>query len=486
MRGFFATLLVVMLTAGLTTVTQAQEPTNSVACLPMAVATAPQVAGEPLSANEVALTSVTGQEVARVPFEEPSQVIPTSYPERSLVRSLAGSYGVLAASGDGTESGNLLALPDLDAAETLQHNSPNYIVPDGSRYTLINGIISMAAFLIDLETGAVLSISEYFDKPELTIGGAISPGDEWAAFWTGRDILVIDLTDDLLAGTASELLGDGDQLGAPWFSDDGGTLFFTRGADFSRGEIISRELATGTETVIGAENAWFGLQKFPGDMLIVQTPEGLYRIAPDGSGPEVLAEGNLEIRPRMIADSGAHLLVEMHDRNQKGWALVDLSGEGITRLPELDESYLLDPDRQGTWALLVPQPGPNVAVEGASYHLVNLETGEVQIALQQTGDSVYFAMAPNSQDGRYHVIWSTSPALSQLWLVDGERGEAELIADSPGGVVGSLTPDGCYLAVGIFDALGEGRVGTVQVIDLATREVVTGVDDSILLGWARV
>ena len=83
-------------------------------------------------------------------------------------------------------------------------------------------------------------------------------------------------------------------------------------------------------------------------------------------------------------------------------------------------------------------------------------------------------------------MWSLSPALGRLYLIDAEQGVALDFATSPGSAVGIVSPDGCFLGVGVFDTIGEGRIGSVQVVDLETRMVPTEIEDEILLGWARI
>jgi hypothetical protein len=70
-----------------------------------------------------------------------------------------------------------------------------------------------------------------------------------------------------------------------------------------------------------------------------------------------------------------------------------------------------------------------------------------------------------------------------LWLLDAATGNGSLVAESAGNTVGVISPDGCYLAMSTFVALGEGRPGKVEVRGLRSGDVTESIADAMFLGW---
>ncbi len=477
MKRLHALALAMLLSVGFIATAHAQtRGTSSSQCLPLAVATAPQTPGQPLTSNDIVLTSVNGEEIARAGFEEPQQVFPATYPARSVVRSLGGNYGILDAA-----NGTVTPLLEFEGVSSIQYDAPGFEVPDDSRFALFQDPVSLDAWLVDLESGAGLPLNEFIDESDFIIGAAIAPGDEWLAVWTGNDIVLFDFA----AGSTTESLGGGDALGYPSFSSNDDTLFYLRrGAD--RVSIaVARDVATGIETPLLEGDDLFGLQRFPGDILVVMTVDGLYRVPNDGSSPVLLLRSEEELQPRVINATGTHILVSERRDDVISWHLVDVTGAGAIDLPPLEGSFLTTVGRQASWVLFQPSLLPRPADPGAQYTVLDLETGQAQTVLEESGDGVYFIGPVRSNDGRFATIWSLSPAIGRLWLIDAELGVAQEIGSSTGSAVGLVTPDGCSLAVGVFDTIGEGRQGSVQVIDLKTGEVTAEIADAILLGWAR-
>lgn len=482
MRALRALLLSALVVFGLIATAQAQTRGDPSDCLPFAVATAPQTPGQPLPENEIVLTGVDGIEVARAEVEQPMQVIPTTFPARSIVRTLGNVYGVLELPGDDSTMGVVRPLIEFADRPSVQFGGQAFTAPDGSRFVLFHDATDLRAYLVDLISGTTLPLSDFADDSEIIISAEVSRGDEWLVLWTGRGIVLVHLA----TGSPPAVLGDGETASNPSFSDNGRTLYYLRNESDDQRIIVARDVESGQETLLTDEGEWFGLQHFPGDILVAQTPGGLYRIAADGTGASMLMDSNAELRPRMIDQLGSNLLVSVETATSEDWALVDLMGTGSSELPDLSGLYLNTSQTQASWALMVPSPGPRPGTAGAPYVIVNLENGATRAVLEQDSDSVYFADSSTSDDGRYTTVWDISPALGRLWLIDAQAGASELVDSSAGSAVGALTPDGCYLAVGVFDTIGEGRQGSVRIVDLQTRQTTATIEDAILLGWASL
>jgi hypothetical protein len=128
--------------------------------------------------------------------------------------------------------------------------------------------------------------------------------------------------------------------------------------------------------------------------------------------------------------------------------------------------------------------GPGVP--GAPYRTFDLNTGTVSIAMEQDSDDVYQAKPAGDSDGRYTIVNAVSPGSGRIWLINSQSGSATQIATSPGNADARVSPDGCQLAVAIYNTVGEGRTSTVTVTSLIDGTSVMTVPDALLLGWAEV
>jgi Tol biopolymer transport system component len=145
----------------------------------------------------------------------------------------------------------------------------------------------------------------------------------------------------------------------------------------------------------------------------------------------------------------------------------------------------MHPQDTADWALFATAFEPLQGVPGTPYVGLDLQTGAVSTLLTQDETGIYVVSPSTSPDGRYHLVQSIAPAYGRLWLLDAAMNGSSLVAESGGNAVGMISPDGCYLAMSTFAALGEGRQGQVEVRDLRSGEVRATIPDAVLLGWVR-
>ncbi len=83
------------------------------------------------------------------------------------------------------------------------------------------------------------------------------------------------------------------------------------------------------------------------------------------------------------------------------------------------------------------------------------------------------------------LVNAVSPGQGRLWLIDAEQGSASEIGVSSGNANARVSLDGCQLAVGIYDTIGEGRTSAVTVTSMNDGSEIAQIADSLLLGWAE-
>jgi hypothetical protein len=109
----------------------------------------------------------------------------------------------------------------------------------------------------------------------------------------------------------------------------------------------------------------------------------------------------------------------------------------------------------------------------------------VTTPLTQDSSEVWTYQLAGDDAGRYVLINAISPGQGRLWLIDAEAGTATEIGVSSGNANARVSPDGCQLAVGIYDTIGEGRTSAVTVTSMSDGAEIAQIADSLLLGWAE-
>ena len=457
--------------------TGAQDDVSNPGCGEWAVATAPLPPGSPLVDNEVVLTRPDGGQVMTIPFEQPASVSPATLEERSLIRSLGGEYGLLNST---TGRVTMLEFPGADPGG-VGHDSYLSFESSGVRYHLFGDPVSLAGYLVDLQTGESLALADLTDDAKFVLRGAVSADDQWLTFYTGRQSYLVRLSANGQAAPVDE-----ENTGFAAFAEDSRVLVFQRETGSETTEIVARILQSGKEQIVAPSDKWSGVATMSGDVVLAWRKGHIVRVWPDGAEPVPIIAGSGDLYPMMVDPLGEYLLVWQPEDERDAWHLASLDGTGAIELRELEGMSVLLHSRMAGWALFAADPAPMQGTSGTPYLSLDLTTGNVTTLLTQDGDDIYTSRLSASADGRYELVQSISTARGRLWLLDAAAGTSTLVAESTGNVAGALTPDGCFLATSSFDALGEGRQGSVEVIDLKSGEVATTITDAVLLGWASL
>jgi hypothetical protein len=468
----FASLL--LLLPAFASTTAAQES----ACGTWAVATAPLQPGQPLSEDQIDLTTPDGTFLDSLPSIQPQSVIPTRHENRALIRSLDGAYALL-----DTTTGTAMELDFGENPSQIYHNPFYTQLSAGTQFALFGDPIGQAAFLVDLETGTVTPLSDLVQSTLPMLFGMVSPDDHHLLVQMGNDISLIPL--DPETGTA----GPAEQLDARFatFTSNGEAIVFIANWDDAGAEILIRDLASGDETTIAPKDKWFGVRAFSDGLILAARDSELVLLTPTGDPPQTVFDlGGVPFAMRYDPGSGNLLVRHEGDDVQSWWIVaVDGSAEPV-EFPLLDDQQTVNQGLEGRWAFFPAGLAPGPGTPGNPYLSLDLATGTLTTIHTQDSNDIYFFDQLPSEDGRYRLIQAVSTPQSRLWLLDSETGTATLVGQSTGNAVGALTPDGCYLAVGTFDALGEGRQGEVFILDIATGATLTTIEDALLLGWAPI
>jgi hypothetical protein len=226
-----------------------------------------------------------------------------------------------------------------------------------------------------------------------------------------------------------------------------------------------------------------GARLFTGDLLLAWQDRALFHVPLDGSRPQKILEVPGELGPMSVDSGGKSALVRRTQNDQQTWFLVPLDGSPAREIMALEDLHPLALEKQADWVLFAESQAPMQGASGSPYVSLDMRTASTTVLLTQDSSAIYTVADRPAAHGRYHFVHAVEPGLGRLWLLDGASGGGRLVAETAGNVSGQLSPDGCYLAVSIFDALGEGRQGLVEVHNLQSGNISAILADSVLLGW---
>ncbi|MEZ4531913.1 MAG: hypothetical protein R2855_12935 [Thermomicrobiales bacterium] len=453
-----------------------QTPVPSVAqttCGMYAVATAPQQVGHPLSDDLVAL-NVAGNEIARSAFAEPRSVESSPKPGVALVRSLGGVFALMDVS---TGEITPLAIPEDEQPRLMTTFGTIRNAAESNFMLLTSG--PDAVWLVDLSNGDALDLNQLSeDGPDVIEAASISPDGNWLIyFFRNRGYLV-----SLLSPGQPQPIDPGPILAFPGF-DAGNQVVYgvgeggetsIRSLDPVSGERIDLATAPGVRIVQFRQG---------GPTLLVNATE-LMVLAPEGNEPTGVFEWRGVPSSVFVDEAGEHLLVG-DEIDETTWTWVDLTTGSNVALDDLDGMSPIADSTMRDSLLFVPTVKVTQGSPGAPYRTVDLATGNTVTVLEQDSEDVYQVRPAGDDAGRFSVVNAVTPGFGRTWLVDAMRGTAELVATSTGNADARVSPDGCQLAVAVFDIVGEGRTSTVTVTSLVDGSPVATIPNALLLGWAE-
>ncbi len=456
-----------------------QAPVPAVAqqatCGAYAVAVTPQPVGHPLSDNVVRLVDSSG-EVRRFSASQPGTVMPSSRDGIAILRSLGGIFSLLdTANGTATP----VQIPE-DQQPLVSFALSSYRNSADSDFMLFASGPT-AVWLVDLRSGQAVDLVTLLPDGGMIDSASIAPGGKWVEFFSvDSDYLVSLETPGNPISIATEPM-----LPFPGFSADGSSLIYaTKTADVV--ELWSRDLASGEASFVGETPSANFLDATSSDAILLIDGQSLLAFQNGFMDPSELFTWRGATLGMIGEPAGRHLLVGDDQSDDVAvWFWVDTATGTKVELADLADMTPLRTNGRQAAVTFLPSPQQGPGTPGAPYRTVDLATGHVSTALTQDSTEVWTYLAGGDDAGRYTLIDAVSPGAGRMWLIDGENGSSSQIGASTGNLTAKVSPDGCQLAVAVFDTIGEGRTSKVTVTSLIDGSIIATVPDSLLLGWAE-
>jgi hypothetical protein len=443
-------------------------------CGSYVVAVAPQPVGHPLSDNVVRLVGADG-EVARFTAAQPGTVMPSSRDGIAILRSLGGIYSLLDTASGATTP---IQIPE-DQQLLISFTLPTYRNSAHSDFMLFASGPN-AVWLVDLRSGQAVDLVTLLPDGGMIDSASIAPGGKWVEFFSVDTGYLVSLeTPGSPIPIATEPL-----LPFPGFSADGSSLIYaTKTTEVV--ELWSRDLASGEASYVGETTSANYLDATSSDAILLIDGQSLLAFQNGFMDPSEPFSWQGATLGMIGEPAGRHLLVG-DDRSDVGadWFWVDTATGTTVELADLANMTPLRTNGRQATVTFLPSPRQGTGTPGTPYRTVDLATGHVSTALTQDSTEVWTYLAGGDDAGRYTLIDAVSPGAGRMWLIDGDNGSSTLIGTSSGNLAARVSPDGCQLAVAVFDTIGEGRTSTVTVTSLMDGSTIATVPDSLLLGWA--
>jgi hypothetical protein len=445
------------------------------ACGDFAVAVAPQTPGQPLSDNVVSLLTPEG-ELSSGDSIEPLTVTPSSKSGVALVRSLGGIYGLMDVATGGIRS---VQIPENDQPR-LSETFPTIRNAAAAEFMLL-AELPHAVWLVDLATGDAVDLATLGeDGPRFIDSAAISPDGKWLIYSAQEEAFLISLeTPGELAPLDSEPI-----LPYPGFDEQSDVMYAVDGD--LQVSIRSLDPETGTRADLFVTPSARVMPIQHSTQILLLDGDELLAFAEGAMPPTTLFEFEGDISRVLTDTTGAHMLIGDNVDDTVTWHWVDTTTGTQNELTELENMAPFATGMARDTVLFVPTVLIGPGVPGAPYRTLDLTTGAVATALEQDSDDVWQVLPGGDRAGRYMIVNAVSPGSGRLWLIDNRAGTATQIATSTGNARAAVSPDGCQLAVSIYDTIGEGRTSSVTVTSLVDGSTTMQIPDALLLGWADV
>lgn len=444
------------------------------ACGSYAVAVAPQPVGQPLSDNVIRLVDSTG-EVGRVTFAQPGTVTPSPKEGVALLGSLDRLYSLLDVA---TNSVTPIVIPE-NQRPSLQPSGPRIHNATEADFMLLADVLG-ATWLVDLRSGQAVDLTTLLPENGFVENAAIAPNGKWLAFYSGDAAYVISLeTPGDPVSISSQPL-----LRFPGFDASGDQLIYATTATDGV-EVNAYDLESGASTLLAKTPSANLLDTSVSDTLLLIDKQDLLALRDGAQQPTKIFTWTGAISGLMRDTSGRHLLIGDEQDGSTVWSWVDIAAGQSISLPELTGMTPLTASRRQDAVVFLPTPIMGPGAPGSPYRTLDMNTGQVATPLAQDSSEVWTYQLAGDDAGRYVLINAVSPGQGRLWLIDGEEGTATEIGLSSGNANARVSPDGCQLAVGIYDTIGEGRTSAVTVTSMTDGSEIAHVADSLLLGWAE-
>ncbi len=466
----------VLLLAALILALSASAPAvaQETGCRSYSIAVAPQPAGHPLPDDVVQLFDGTGKHL-EAPFAQPAGATPSPRSGVTILRSLGGIYSLLDTSSGIVTS---LAIPENEQPRLASTGFDIQNASEADYLLLTNG--SGSVWMVDLTSGDAQNLSTLFPDAGFIESAAFSPDGKTLLVYTGNMGYIVSPS----APGIPQPLAQEPVLRVPGFSADGQTIFFATGRPGATATIHSYDPATSTYAELGSFDQAVLFLAHMGNPLLAMDARDLMAFSPDDPTPRsIFTWEGVPIAP--ISDvSGRFLLVGDEVSRTTHWYRVDTESGTAQHVVELDGLAPLVQSRVQDSFVFFGEDVSGPGTPDTPYRTFDLVTGDSATPLTQDSNEVWSLRLAGDANGRYALVNAVSPGFGRMWLIDARAGTAASIGTSTGNIFASISPDGCQLAVDVFDTAGEGRTSIVTGTSLTGGAAIT-IPDALLLGWAE-
>ncbi len=455
---------------------QASAPTMAQSvCGSYAVATAPQPPGHPLSDNVITLNSAVGT-ITQGDFPEPRTVEPSPKPGVALARSLGGVYALM-----DIETGAItpIRIPDDEQARISPTDPTISNAPESDFLLLAGGPTSV--WLVDLSSGDALDLTTLDESGEQLVDtAAISPDGDWLLTFHGQAGSLISLR----TSTDPMTIDREPLLPFPSFDAQNNVLYAVSTGESAT--LRSLDPRSGVRTTLATVPGQPTLARTNGSPTLLVGNTELAVMSPGASTLEPLFSWTNGPGAVLTNEDGTQLLVSDNSEEGPKWFLIDVASGAGREIHELAKLAPLIRSARADAVLFTPIPPVGPGRPGTPYYSFDFASGQVKSPLLQDSDQVYRVDVAGDDAGRYTIVNAVAPGQGRVWLIDNAIGIATEIATSTGNASARVSPDGCQLAVAVYDTVGEGRTSDVTVTSLVDGTTTMTIPDALLLGWAAV
>ena len=254
------------------------------------------------------------------------------------------------------------------------------------------------------------------------------------------------------------------------FSQDSQFVLYTRDTETGETQVVKERVdGSATEVLLSGTDIQQAAFIPKRDQLVIVRRDSVTLFSPDSRTERELFRLEDPVRQMWFDPGGKHAAFGGSGliTGAAEWKIVDLETGTTKPLDELTGFDQVYGSPSSRWVLLTDEHSTTDALRIASLDL-ETATARTHLAAQGVtpGSSPFRSI---TKDGKRGLFVVTRQESWQLWLVSAEEEEARLLAEA-GLVSGSLSPDGRWAALAVWEKEGEQGKRTVRIVPTSKGE----------------